>query len=486
MSLSMCFIKTRLHASLQPTRRAQLCRSVSESLLLHYGDQTSEIAAELAQLLEGARDHARAAEYYLQAARKAVRVFANRETVMLARRGLDLVEKLAESSERDRLELALLITLGAPLKDTEGWAAPEVKRVYERAHRLCRQIGQAPELFPALFGLWLFHSSVSPVSASRDMGLQLLDLAEKSDDTGMMLQAHHALATTYVVGGNWTATREHADKGLALYDENAHREHKYLYGGHDPGTCCLGWSALCLWMLGFADQAIDRGRRSLELGQKLGHPMTLALTHWGFGTLLQLQGDAEATEQQAEACQRIVSEHGLPVFPRGLQGWALVQQGRTKEGLMLLHQTLDATVKAPLSWRVYFIVLLGESLMNAGHLDDAWKILSLGDDLLGHTEVGAYVPELHRLQGEILMKSGTQRLPTAEACLRRALGLARSQKAKALELRAATSLCRLLHGRDEGAVAQAQLIELYDSFTEGFQSNDLDSAKAIISGHPEL
>ncbi len=229
-------------------------------------------------LFEGARDFGRAADYCLLSARNAVRIFANHETVALARRGLKLLAKLPETKDRARRELALLITLGPPLKDTEGWAAPEVEQVYSRAHELSRQIGQTPKLFPALWGLWMFNSSVSKVSVSREMGMQLLDLAEQARDSGMLLQAHHALASTYVIGGDSASTLEHAERAIRLYDPEAHREHKFLYGGHDPGTCCLSWAAQSLWMKGFPERSMQRAREAIDLATELTHPTSLALT----------------------------------------------------------------------------------------------------------------------------------------------------------------------------------------------------------------
>src|SRR5205807_2309351 len=114
----------------------------AEALLGLYGERSQEVASELALLLEAARDFARAADHFQQAAQNAVRVCANREAVVLARRGLELLGTLPDTPERARKELALQITLGPPLMATKGWPAPEVERTYSRAHELCRQVGE--------------------------------------------------------------------------------------------------------------------------------------------------------------------------------------------------------------------------------------------------------------------------------------------------------------------------------------------------------
>jgi predicted ATPase len=142
-----------LYASLGPTRRAGLSAAVAQALLDYYGEKSGDVAAELALLLEAARDFSRAADYFLAAARNAVRVCANQEAVVLARRGIELLASLPDTPERARKELALQITLGTALFSTKDWTAPDVEAVYTRAHVLCRELGESPDLFPALWGL---------------------------------------------------------------------------------------------------------------------------------------------------------------------------------------------------------------------------------------------------------------------------------------------------------------------------------------------
>src|SRR5262249_36879870 len=196
-----------LCGSLRPTRRASLSAAVAQALLGLYGEKHGDVAAELALLLEAARDFARAADYFLAAARNATRIFANQEAVVLARRGVELLASLPDTPERARKELALQITLGTPLMATMGFPAPEVERTYRRAHDLCRQIGETPDLFPALYGLWLFHATRAELPTARDLGEQLLGLAQRAQDPALLLQAHHALGPTDVNAGDWASAQ---------------------------------------------------------------------------------------------------------------------------------------------------------------------------------------------------------------------------------------------------------------------------------------
>ena len=234
-----------LYASLRPTRRASLSAAVAQALVGYYGEKSAAVAGELALLWEAAREFARAADCFLQAAQNAARLFANQEAVVLARRGLKLLEALPDSPERARQELALQIALGPPLIATVGWTAPEVERTYSRAQELCGQVGETPQLFPALWGLWFFYLDALGDPDSAEPGGQLLSLAQRAQDPALLLQAHHALGPTYMLAGDWVSAQAHLEQGIALYDPQQHRAHAFLYGGHDPGVCCLGCAA---WM----------------------------------------------------------------------------------------------------------------------------------------------------------------------------------------------------------------------------------------------
>ena len=358
-----------LYATLKPTRRVALSRAVAEALLGFYGERSHEVAAELALLLEAARDFARAADYFLLAAQNAVRVFANQEAVVLARRGLELLATLPDTPERARKELALQITLGPALKATKGWTAPEVERAYMRAHELCGQVGETPDLGPVLWGLWHLPYGRGEIPTARNLGEQLLSLGQRAHDPALLLQAHHALGPTYVIAGDWTSARTHLDQSIALYDPQQHRAHAFLYGGHDPCVCCLGLAAWCLWMLGYPDQALRRSREALALARELSHPTSLAHARYQVGIFHQFRRDVPETQEQAEALQRLAAEQGLPFYLAAgsvLRGWALAERGHGEEGLAQIRQGLAAPAMSPRFWRVHFLALLAEAYGKAG------------------------------------------------------------------------------------------------------------------------
>jgi len=469
-----------LFAMLRPARRAALCAAVARSLQAHQAEELGQAAAELAMLFEGARDFEQAADYFLRAARHAARLFANREAVALARRGLRLLETLPDTPERARKELALLVTMGMPLKDTAGWTAPEVEAVYTRANALCERIGPTPDLFPTLWGLWMYHSSVSPVSECRRRGEQLLALAEGADDHALRLQAHHTLWTVESIAGNWREALDHADQGSAIYDPAAHHEQTFLYGGHDPGMCCRQFAAMSLWMLGYPDQALRRAQESVSLARELSHPMSVALALQTLACVHQFRGEELETRTEAERCQRLVVEHAIPLWPSALVGWARARQGDVQGGLAELRAAVSECAVGPAFLRCYFHALLAEILLEGGRLDEARSEIAAMRAISAAIETGFYAAEHHRLEGEALRAMGPGHADEAEAAMREALVVARGQGAKSLELRSVMSLVRLLGAGDRGGEIRTLLAEHSAWFTEGLDTEDLRDARALM------
>jgi predicted ATPase len=173
----------------------------------------------------------------------------------------------------------------------------DAEKVYQRGRQLCQRIGETPQLFPVLWGLWLIHSSRGEYRTALDLGEELLSLARQLDDRGLLLQAEHALWNTLVYGGEFVSGLAHAKQGIALYDPGLHRSHALVYGGHDPGECCRRHAATALWLLGYPDQAMETARSGLRLARDLGH---LHSVSWA----MAVSHDASSTPQRDRRCRR--------------------------------------------------------------------------------------------------------------------------------------------------------------------------------------
>ena len=475
-----------LYAALQPTRKAAWSAAAARALLGHYGEKSTGLAAELAMLFEAGRDPERAADYYRVAAENAARIFAHHEAVALARRGLALLQTLPDTPDRARRELLMQMNLGVQLQLTEGYAAPEAERTYARARALCEQVPETPLLFPVLWGLWMYYEVRAKLGKPRELAERLFMLAQRTQDPAQLLQARMALAVTSLSLGDPAATREHMEQGVVLYDPRRHSSHTYFYYGQDPGVGCRAFGAVALWLLGYPDQAVQRSREAIALSRELGQPTPLALAHFFTAILGQYSRKGPAVQGSAEATLAIATEHGFSFWQAlGLvmRGWALAEQGAGASGIAQLRQGLAAwAATGGETYRTYYLALLAEALGREGQIEEGLGVLAEALALMHSTGEAFHGAELHRLQGEFLLRQEAAEVACreADACFRRALTIARRQQAKSLELRAAMSLTRLYQKQDRQAEARPMLAECYDWFTEGFDTPDLQEAKALL------
>src|SRR5215510_8489468 len=254
-----------LYAGLRATRRATISAAVAQALLVFYGDQSGELAAELAALFEAARDFARAANYYLLAAQNAARIFAYNESIVLARRGLEALKTLPESPEIFRLELNLQLALGLSLATTRGWATPEVAQAYRRAQELCEQAVESPESYSALYGLAIYYLFSAEVSKAREISEELLRLAGKDRDSGSTVTAHYMLGFSLLLMGDLASAEEHFTQGMKLYRPGQSIQ-RYTFLT-DPGIGCYCNSSVTLRLLGFPHKSLERTRQAIALAR---------------------------------------------------------------------------------------------------------------------------------------------------------------------------------------------------------------------------
>lgn len=473
-----------LETSLRPTRRAALSGAVATTLLKYHAEHVEEVAADLAMLFESAREFIKAANFFLLAARKAARLFANKEAVVLARRGLKSLELLPSTSERDRVELALQIVLGPALFATNDWTAQDVEKAYVRAEEICRELPESPELFAALWGLFLFRIARGRIHEGLDEGNKLLTLAQRAKDPGQLLQAHHALGPTYVLQGDWRSAQKHLQQAIETYDIDKHKGHALLYGGHDPCSCCLAFSAKTLWMLGYPDQAVQRAGEALALAREIGHPTSLAHTQFSVAMLYQFLYDSSEVYRITEELQKLAADQGLLFYLSGgmvLHGWAQAELGQVVDGVNKIREGFQLGGATRAHWRSYLSIVSAEAFCKAGQLSEGIAGLTETIDLAKATEIHFWEPEMHRLQGEYLLNVNPNNTSNAEACFQRAMNLAHSQQAKSLLLRSSISLARMWHIHGRSAEAYVVLRKVYDSYTEGMTTPDLLAAADLLN-----
>ena len=415
-------------------------------------------------------------------------------------KGLELLHTLPDTFERAQQELRLQSALGAPLIATKGYAAPEVREAYTRARELCQLLGAPPRLFAILYGLAVFHLVRAELPRARELGEQLLNLAENQQDRALLVEAHQTLGLSLFYLGELASARKHLEQGIALYNPQQHRCHSFLYG-QDPGVVCLSFAAWVLWLLGDPDQALKRSHEAVSLAQELSHPFSLAFA-LNFAALLhQYRREGRAAQEQAEALVQLSLDQGFAFYlAHGtiLRGGALAEQGREEEGIAQMRQGLAALRDTGAELRLpYYLATLAVVYAKGRRDEEASALLIRALEVMRKNEERVHEAELYRLKGQLTLQQfnvqgstfkvdkpqATSRKPQAEAesCFLKAIEIARRQQAKILELRAAVSLGRLWQQQGKTEEARKLLEKIYGWFGEGFDTQDLQDAEALLS-----
>jgi predicted ATPase/DNA-binding winged helix-turn-helix (wHTH) protein len=469
-----------------PARRLHLHRQIGERLESGYGAQAQELAAELAVHFEHGQVYQKAVQYREQAAENAIRRSAYQEAIAHLSHGLRLAGMLPGTAARTRSELRLLTLLASALRNTKGQAAPEVEHTYTRAYALCQQIGDAPQLFPVLRGLWNVYLVRGELQTASAWGEKLFRLAACQQDASLLPWGHCVLGMNAYYRGGLVAARAHFEQGLTLYDRQQHGSLAFLYG-LDAGCVASTFLAWILWLLGYPDRALQKSREACALAQELSHSFSLAAAmHWA-GRLHQFRQEAQAAREWVEASMTVSTAQGFSSWLATgtiLRGWALFKQGQEEEGRSQMRQILSASqTQTSGLWRPYWLALQAEAHGKGRHVAEGLRELDEALGLVAATGECFWEAELYRLKGELLQQADATPQKVAwssEGCFQTAIEVACRQQARSLELRAATNLARLWQHQGKCHEAQELLIPIYEWFTEGFETADLQEARALL------
>lgn len=374
--------------------------------------------------------------------------------------------------------------LGPVLFGSRGFAAPEVERCYARAKELCDHLGDAPEVFAALWGQWGVLILQGNVQKSLEIGDQLLELARSSQDPALLLQARHALWPTHFYRGELSAAMEDFGQGLALYDVDRHRSLAFTFGGHDARACGLAFETAALWMLGYPRQAVECGRQALDFARALAHPHSQANAHAWVSLGFRFLGDFELARAEAQAGLAVSSEYGFPQWGALcviVLGSTMAASGDVAAGLGEMRRGLEAWQATGAGIMIpVFLAFIAEAEVARGDVAAALRIIDDGFRRIDVYGERLYEAELHRLRGEAFLTDATSDPTRAESCFLRAIDVAREQLARSLELRATASLARLWHRRGRAQDARRLLAEAARWFTDGLETRDLRDAHHLL------
>lgn len=467
-------------ASLRATRRATLSRRIAQGLIARLGGQPCDCAADIALLLESARDNVRAAEYWNQAAQAAARLYAHDETERLALRGLKLLEGEPESVQKAAAELGLQMTYGLCMKTSRGYAVPEVGRAYARARELCRQIDDPSRVVPVLIGLGAHHIVSGEITTARDVALEMLDLFNRLGDPNLQMVGQWNLGASLFHLGELEVGHEHLMRALELYQPAFHKP-RVWETGIDPGIFCRCELGRTLTMRGFPDQGLRMVGNAVTEARALEHPQPLAFALL-FSTIIHL-----ARREPAEVC-RVYEElsalcraHGIAQelqWGAPLRGRALIELGQIDRGMDELRAGMESqAITRSALLRPYFLVLLAGGWLRARRLDEAQAALTESRNIADRTAQHAYDAEHRRLQAEVFLARGDYQ--GTEQTYLDSLAIAKAQGAQWYILRSSRGYASFLLGVGRAEEARAAL-SICDSITEGRDTHDFIYAEALL------
>lgn len=440
-----------------------------------------------------------ATPYWQQAGERAGHRSAHTEAIAHLTRGLKVLGTLPDTPERAQKELALQIALGSSLIATKGYGAEETRVVYTRAQTLCRQVGETSQFAPVMYGLWVFQLVRANLRYAYDLAKQMFQLAQSVQDQAFLLHAHHALGVTEYWMGEFSSARENFEQGIALYNPQQHSSLALVYG-QEPGATIIAQLAWALWPLGYPDRALQRNDEAIKVAREAAHPFSLAYTLSYAPILHWFRGESTEARKKAKTVITLAHDQGFVLWEAIATmwyGWTLTEEGQKEEGMaqirdgLAMHQTIGMKLLGP-----RIAVLLGGVYRKEGQVEEGLAVVSRGLKTANETEERVDEAELCRLKGELLLvqestehrakgEADTQPLTPApqaeaEACFQKAIEVAKKQQAKSWELRATTSLARLWQSQGKKAEAHKLLSDVYNWFTEGFDTKDLQEAKALI------
>jgi predicted ATPase/class 3 adenylate cyclase len=484
-------IRDAAYEALLRSKRRQYHGKIADVLQERFSATVDERPELLATHYTEAGLIERAVPFWQRAGQKALERSANQEAIRHLNKGLDLLGRLPETPERLQQELLLQLALGTATIATKGFASAEVEGIYERSKQLCQQAGEVPDIFPILWGLWLFYTSRGQHLTARELAQQCLRLAQKAGDTVLLVHAHHVSGVGLIALGDFAQALNHLQQAISMYDLQQHASHAHVYG-HDLGAVSNIHESWALWFLGYPQQAVMKYSEGMARAQKLGHPYTSANAAAFAAWLHHFCRNHQAVDELASIALNLSVEHDFAfyrVWSMMLRGYARTETGDLSEGLAEMRAGLEAyQVMGAETCKPAFLSLLAEAYSKIGQADDGLSLLGEAMSGVNITRECWWEAELYRLKGELTLKqSRVQSLRSEdhteiEQCFRQSLTIARAQHAKSLELRATMSLTRLLvqEGRvDEG---RAMLAEIYNWFTEGFDTADLKEARELLDG----
>jgi predicted ATPase len=425
-----------------------------------------------------------AIHYWKGAGDLAISRSAHSEAINHLNKGLEVLKDLPDYQQHLDDEILFQIALGVPLTALRGYGSIEVEQAYERARILCQQAGDTWQLVPALYGLWRYYLLRGQYKKALELSDQILGLSKSSEDPVHMVVANRAAGSTRFYLGELKNTQSYLEDVFKSDASPEGRAGILLYDVVDAWITARSYASLNYWLLGYPDQAIEQSKKSIAMSERLRHPFSIALSLSFASWLYQFLGEVDKTLECAQKGLRIAEENGFAFWigwEKILVGWAKDEKGSNNQSSIMREGLETWYATGSKLGSSYFLFLLAENMLNRGNIQEARESLEQAKLFVKTTGERWWEAELYRLEGMLYLASENPDPKKAEECYRRALHIAGQQKAKSLELRAATSLAKLLMNSPRNAEAYSILSGIVDWFKEGLKLPDLLEAKITLN-----
>jgi len=479
-------VRDAAYSGLLRSRRAALHATIADAFEQRFPEMVDAQPETLAHHLTEAGLFEKAEIYWLRAGKIAAMRSANLEAIAHLQQGIEASGHLPDGSRKDRLELDFQFTLGTCLIATQGPASNTSMATFARARELCERLGGPPEQLQVMF--WLTTASVirGELPLAQETIAALLDLADARGDRPALLNAMRGQAMIRLFMGHLTGAHEAIGRAVDAFDASNEADRLAARAaGQDAGVADLALLSWALWLLGQADTAMTRIGGAIQRADTINHPHSQAYACYYASILHALRGELEAAQRYAERCIALSEEHGFRQW-RGLahaiRGICVTSLDPSSSALEEIRLALDEYRGAGYQLGITALyVLLCPAFLSSHNWEAALELIEEGLATAGRNSERIFEAELYRLKARALLVRGAPDAKAeAQSLLDQALNTARSQHAKALELRAASDTAQLWidQGRREDALGL--LASVYASFSEGFDTPDLKQAKALL------
>jgi predicted ATPase len=459
-------------------RRKQIHERTASTLETIHTHDRADFFGELARHYSRSDNVGKAVEYLTLAGEQSATRSAFAEAATYTRNALELVPRLAEG--RDRAELRLQLALASAQAAIAGWGSSERFRSLERASELCDGLENDREMFPVLLQLCQTYMHAGRYAEASEFADKSKRLAEVKADRVELMLAHYSLGECTFRMGNFPSARLHLERALEVFNDNQDTTLARQYGFVDIGTYISYWLSVNSALAGCVDQALQRARSAVARA-RARDPFSLTIALLCLCIVHVSRREPEqviGTASEALALCAQYAFHELEAFLKLSHGWATAVLGRSREGIAEVIAGVKETQAAGNPDPAFAMGSLAATYLSAGYSAEALRAADEGLQMMACT--GERFTEFPLLwsKGGALSRLG--RIDEAMHSLSAAIDVARKQEAKLYELVATTSMARLLASQDRRDEARTMLAEIYNWFTEGFDTRDLKDAKALL------